>query len=63
MKRNKKHLKQHGNKQMKKEQLAIEQAQNDFKDAQIFVSKKRLKYIANASKSLSIRRFALDRGS
>ena len=25
---------------MKKEQIAIEQAQNDFKDAQIFVSKK-----------------------
>ena len=40
MKPNKKHLKQHGNKRMKKEQSTIEQAQNEFKDAQIFVSKK-----------------------
>ena len=40
MKPNKKNLKQHGNKRMKKEQSTIEQAQNEFKDAQIFVSKK-----------------------
>ena len=51
---------------MKKEQLAIEQAQNDFKDAQIFVSKKavtRLKAVMSAEgKSGFYLRMSVDSG-
>ena len=66
MRPNKKHLKQHGNKLMKKEQLAIEQAQNDFKDSQIFVSKKavtRLKAVMSSEgKSGYYLRVSVDSG-
>ena len=66
MKPNKKHLKQHGNKRMKKEQSTIEQAQNEFKDAQIFVSKKavtRLKAVMSSEgKSDYYLRMSVDSG-
>ena len=66
MKPNKKHLKQHGNKRMKKEQSTIEQAQNEFKDAQIFVSKKavtRLKAVMSSEgKSGYYLRMSVDSG-
>ena len=43
MKANKNNLKPHGNDIMKKEHTTIDKAQSEFKNAQIFVSKKAVK--------------------